>query len=71
MRPPLLDILGDQTRHAMEATTALGRARNLGEVVQVQSDFLSGSFGRMGRMSEGYLALLRSGMTALPPIPRR
>lgn len=61
----LLDILGDQTRHAMEATTALGRARSLGEVVQVQSDFLSGSFGRMGRMSEHYLSALRGGMAEL------
>ena len=67
----LLDIPGDQTRHAMEATTALGRARSLGEVVQVQSDFLSGSFGRMGRLSEGYLTLLRGGMTSLTSIARR
>ena len=67
----LLDILGDQTRHAIEAATALGRTRTLTEAAQVQSDFLSGSFGRVGRLSEGYLALLRSGMAALPPIPRR
>jgi hypothetical protein len=62
----LLDILGDQTRHAMEATTALGRARSLGEIAQVQSDFLSGSFGRMGKLSEQTLALLRQGMMSLP-----
>jgi hypothetical protein len=61
----LLDIVGDQTQHAMEATTALGRARSLGEVVQVQSDFLSGSFERIGRMSEHYLSVLRGGMAAL------
>jgi hypothetical protein len=67
----LLDILGDQNRHALEATTALGRARSLGEVVQIQSGFFSGSFGRMGRLSEHYLSVLRGGMAALPSIARR
>jgi hypothetical protein len=48
----IMEILGDQTRHSFEAASALGRARNLAEVAQVQSDFIGGSFGRMGQLSE-------------------
>lgn len=58
----VLEILGDQTRHSLEAAMALGRARHLAEVAQVQSDFLSDSFGRAGQLGERYLALLRGGM---------
>jgi hypothetical protein len=66
----ILEILGDQTRHSLETATALGRARTLAEVAQVQSDFFSGSLGRMSRLSEHYLALLRGGMMALPSTSR-
>lgn len=66
----ILEILGDQTRHAIEAAAALGRARNLTEVVQVQSDFIGESFGRMGRMNECCLALLSRGMMSLPSASR-
>ena len=62
----VLEILSDQTRHSFEAATAVGRARNFSEVAQVQSDFIGGSFARMGRLNESALALLRSGMTSLP-----
>lgn len=58
---PVLEILGDQTRHAIEAALALGRARSLTEALQVQSDFIGESFGRLGRMNECYLTLLRPG----------
>ena len=64
-------LLGEQTRHAMEAATALGRARTLAEVARVQSDFIGGSVQRAGRMNERYLAFVRSGMTSLPFPPRR
>lgn len=64
-------LLGEQARHAMEAATALGRARTLTEVVRVQSDFIGGSVQRAGRMNERYLAFVRSGMTSLPFLPRR
>jgi hypothetical protein len=67
----LLEIVGDQTRHALEAATALARARNLTEVAQVQSDFLGGSLARIGRLNERTLALLRSGLTSLPTTSRR
>jgi hypothetical protein len=67
----IMEILGDQTRHSFEAATALAGARNLTEVAQVQSDFIGGSFGRMGRLSERYLALLRGGMLSLPSQARR
>jgi hypothetical protein len=67
----VLEILGDQNRHAFEAAAALGRARNLAEVAQVQSDFIGGSFGRMGQLSERTLALLRGGMMSLPAAGRR
>jgi hypothetical protein len=62
----VLEILGDQNRHAFEAAAALGRARNLSEIVQVQSDFLGGSFARMGRLNERTLGLFRSEMMSLP-----
>jgi hypothetical protein len=67
----IMEILGDQTRHSFEAASALGRARNLAEVAQVQSDFIGGSFGRMGQLSERTLALLRGGMMSLPAAGRR
>ena len=67
----MVALLGEQTRHAMEAATALGRARTLAEVARVQSDFIGGSVQRAGRMNERYLAFVRSGMTSLPFPPRR
>jgi hypothetical protein len=67
----IMEILGEQTLHSFEAATALGRARTLIEVAQVQSDFIGGSFGRMGQLSERYLALLRGGMMSLPAAGRR
>jgi hypothetical protein len=67
----IMEILGDQTRHSLEAATALGRARTLAEAAQVRSDFIGGSFGRMGRLNERCLALLRGGMMSLPPSARR
>jgi hypothetical protein len=67
----IMEILGDQTRHSFEAATALGRAHSLAEVAQVQSDFIGGSFGRMGQLSERYLALLRGGIMSLPAAARR
>jgi hypothetical protein len=67
----IMEILGDQTRHSLEAATALGRARSLAEAAQVQSDFIGGSFGRIGRLNERYLALLRGGMMSSPSSVRR
>ena len=67
---PVLEILGDQTRHAIEATLALGRARNFTEALQVQSDFIGESFGRLGRMNECYLTLLRPGALSVSSTSR-
>jgi hypothetical protein len=67
----IMEILGDQARHSFEAATALARARTLSEVAQVQSDFIGGSFGRMGQLSERYLTLFRGGMLSLPAAGRR
>jgi hypothetical protein len=61
----VLEILTDHTRHAIEATAALDRARSLTEIAQVQSDFLGGSLARMGRLNERSLDVLRNGMMSL------
>jgi hypothetical protein len=55
-------LINEQARHAMQATIAVGRARTLAEVTKVQSDFIGGSFKRMGRFNDCYLAFVRGGM---------
>jgi hypothetical protein len=67
----VLEILSDQTRHSFETAVALARARNFTEIAQVQSDFIGGSFARMGRLNERTLALVRNGMMSLPTSARR
>ena len=60
----MMTLLGEQTRHAMEATMAVGRSRTLAEVTKAQSDFIGGSLQRIGQLNESYLALIRGGMTS-------
>jgi hypothetical protein len=55
-------LINEQVRHAMQATIAVGRARTLAEVTKAQSDFIGGSFKRIGRFNDHYLAFLLGGM---------
>jgi hypothetical protein len=59
-------LFAEQTRHSLEVAAALGRARNFGEVVHVQNEFIAGSFERMSQLSDRYLALTRTAMKAMP-----
>jgi Hemerythrin HHE cation binding domain len=58
----MVALINEQARHAMQATIAVGRARTLAEVTKAQSDFIGGSFKRMGRFNDRYLAFVRGGM---------
>ena len=58
----MVALINEQARHAMQATIAVGRARTLAEVTKAQSDFIGGSFQRMGRFNDRYLAFVRGGM---------
>ena len=60
----MVALLNEQARHAMQATIAVGRARTLAEVSKAQSDFIGGSFQRMGRFNERYLAFVSGGMAS-------
>ena len=66
----MVALLNEQTRHAMQATMAVGRARTLTEVTKAQSDFIGGSFQRMGQFNERYLAFVRGGMVSFPSARR-
>jgi hypothetical protein len=57
-------LLNEQARHAMQATIAVGRARTLAEVSKAQTDFIGGSFQRMGQFHERYLAFVSGGMAS-------
>lgn len=57
-------LLIEQTHNAVRAATAIGRVRTPSEVIEAQSDFISGSVQRMGRMNERTLAFVRAGKAA-------
>ena len=61
----MMAIVGEQTRHAMHAAAAIGRARTLPEVASAQSDFIGGSVERMGALGNCYVALVRAGMSSM------
>ena len=58
----MVALINEQARHAMQAAIAVGRARTPAEVAKAQSDFIAGSFKRMGRFNDRYLAFVRGGM---------
>ena len=58
----MVALINEQARHALQATIAVGRARTPAEVAKAQSDFIGGSFKRMGRFNDRYLAFVRGGM---------
>ncbi len=67
----MVDLLNEQAQHAMQATIAVGRARTAAEFAKAQSDFIGGSFQRMGQFNSRYLAFVRGGMFMSFPTSRR
>ena len=67
----MLALFAKQTRHSMEATAAIGRAKNWVEVAQVQANFIGGSLERLGQMNDVYLTLVRTGAKSMPFLPLR
>jgi hypothetical protein len=61
----IIEILGDQTRHSLEAATALGRARNWPRPCRCRATSSAAALAGSGGSNERYLALLRSGMMSL------
>jgi hypothetical protein len=62
----LVETLGEQARHNMQAAAALARAVKWTDVVDLQRDFIGGSVERMHRFGECYRQLLWAGTTAAP-----
>ncbi|AXQ95765.1 hemerythrin domain-containing protein [Cereibacter azotoformans] len=60
--PSMMDLLGEQARHAMQVTVAVSTARSMNDIARAQGDFLTGSFQRMTQLNARYLSLLRDGM---------
>ena len=52
-----VELLDEQTRHNLQVATALGRAVNWEEIIQVQSEFMRSSFERMNQLNSRYLEL--------------
>ena len=66
----IMTLLNEQARQAIEThtTIAIGRARTLAEIAQVQGAFITGSVERMERFNACYLAFVR-GLTRLVSVP--
>lgn len=58
----IMSLLKEQSRHAMEASLAVGRARTLAEFTKVQSDFIGSSIRRLGQFNERYFIMVSGGM---------
>lgn len=61
----VLDLVAEQARHGIDTASALGRATNWSEIIQAQSDFISGSFARINQINQRYLDLFRNGMNLM------
>lgn len=61
----MVELLNEQAQHAMQATMAVGRARTLADVTKAQSDFIGGSFQRMGQFNDHYRTSLLKGMISV------
>ena len=60
-----VEMISQQTRHAMETASVFGRAVNWMEIAEAQRNFIVGSFARFSRINASYREFLLSGMTSL------
>ena len=58
----VLDLVAEQTRHGIDTANALSGATNWSALVQAQSDFIAGSFARIGQINQRYRELFWSGL---------
>ena len=58
-------LFNEQAQHNLQLATAFGRAVTWDQVVQVQRDFVRGSFERMNRLNSRYLEIIRAGMKSV------
>lgn len=63
-----VELIGQQTRHAMETASVFGRAVNWMEIAEAQRNFIFGSLARFSRINASYREFLLSGM---PSVSRR
>jgi hypothetical protein len=58
-------LFNEQMRHNLNLATALARTADLGEMIQVQNEFVRASFERMSRLNSRYLEILQAGMRSM------
>ena len=63
-----VELVKQQTRHAMETASVFGRAVNWMEIAEAQRNFIFGSLARFSRINASYREFLLSGM---PSVSRR
>jgi hypothetical protein len=60
-----VQLFNEQMRDNLQLATALARTADLGEMIQVQNEFVRASFERMSRLNSRYLEILQAGMRSM------
>jgi hypothetical protein len=58
-------LFNEQMRHNLNLAMALARTADVGEMIQVQNEFVRASFERMSRLNSRYLEILQAGMRSM------
>jgi hypothetical protein len=60
-----VELINQQTRHAMDTAAVFGRAVNWMDIAEAQRNFIVGSFARISQINASYREFLLSGMTSV------
>ena len=65
-----IDLVNEQTRHNLQAMTALSQAIDWERIVQVQSEFMRVSLQRMGELTKRYVEVSQAVLTSVASAAR-
>ncbi|HYO60983.1 MAG TPA: hypothetical protein VEU29_03695 [Actinomycetota bacterium] len=67
----VVELLAEQTRHNLEAATAITRAVGWSQILEAQRDYVTASFERMRQLNDRYREMVQAGFKAFALPGRR